>query len=169
MKRGEIYYIEKSQPDIEGSEQRAGRPAIIVSNNKCNESSPVVEVVFLTTQPKNDLPTHVDIRSTQRNSIAICEQINSVSINRIQNKIGECTSYEMMMIDAALEISLDLNKNGTNPEREKKQVVSQEPTNSEKDSMILDLRLQIAKVCEQREIYKCLYEQLLERVMSNVQ
>lgn len=62
MKRGEIYYIESTYRET-GSEQRGGRPAVIVSNDKNNENSEVVEVVYMTTKPKNDLPTHVFIRS----------------------------------------------------------------------------------------------------------
>lgn len=56
MKRGEIYYIESTYRET-GSEQRGGRPAVIVSNDKNNENSEVVEVVYMTTKPKNDLPT----------------------------------------------------------------------------------------------------------------
>ena len=48
MKRGQIYYIESNHQEI-GSEQRAGRPAVIVSNNKNNENSTTVEVVYMTT------------------------------------------------------------------------------------------------------------------------
>lgn len=38
MKRGEIYYIESAYRET-GSEQRGGRPAVIVSNDKNNENS----------------------------------------------------------------------------------------------------------------------------------
>ena len=36
-----------------GSEQRADRPAIIISNDRNNNHSSVYEVVYMTTQPKN--------------------------------------------------------------------------------------------------------------------
>lgn len=63
MKRGEIYYINRTDATLQsGSEQYTGRPAIIVSNDKNNEFSTTAEVVYLTTQPKRNLPTHVDIR-----------------------------------------------------------------------------------------------------------
>ena len=39
--RGDIYYVDAI--DSVGSEQRGGRPAIVVSNDKCNQHSPVVE------------------------------------------------------------------------------------------------------------------------------
>lgn len=91
--RGDIYYIEPYQ--TEGSEQRAGRPAIIVSNDMANKYSPVVEVVYLTTQPKLDMPTHVTIRSAARESTALCEQITSVSKSRIGDYVSTLTEDEL--------------------------------------------------------------------------
>ena len=43
INRGDVFYVNRSETI--GSEQRSGRPAIIVSNPECNEHSPVVEVV----------------------------------------------------------------------------------------------------------------------------
>lgn len=110
IKRGDIYYIQKGVSC--GSEQIAGRPGIIVSNNKCNEVSGVVEVVFLTTQEKRPLPTHVMITSSPRTSIALCEQINSVDIERIGNYCGHLTEKEMSEVDHALTVSLGLGTEG---------------------------------------------------------
>lgn len=39
--------------------------------NKNNENSNVVEIVYMTTQPKTDLPTHVTVRSTGRPSTVL--------------------------------------------------------------------------------------------------
>lgn len=108
MKRGQIYYIESNHQEI-GSEQRAGRPAVIVSNNKNNENSTTVEVVYMTMQPKNDLPTHVFIRSSLRPSTVLCEQIYSVSTERLGTYIGELTDRELQELDIALSISLGLD------------------------------------------------------------
>lgn len=54
--RGDIFYI--ATGGYVGSEQKAGRPGIIVSNDTANKHSPNVEVVFLTSQEKKPLPTH---------------------------------------------------------------------------------------------------------------
>lgn len=108
-KRGEIYYIYQSGSEQE-SEQVAGRPAIIVSNNKGNEFSPVVEVVFLTTKEKSTLPTHVEILSCKRPSIALCEQINTISKSRIGKYNGECTDEEMHKIDKAICVSVGIGQ-----------------------------------------------------------
>ena len=67
MKRGDIYYALPPPPI--GREQGGYRPAIIVSNNLNNLHSSTVEVVYLTTKPKHNLPTHVDIYSAPRNPL----------------------------------------------------------------------------------------------------
>ena len=107
MMRGDIHYIQDTKNST-GSEQRAGRPAVIVSNNAGNTYSPVVEVVFLTTKPKADLPTHVTIRGAVKTSTVLCEQITSIAIERVGDYIGTVSDSEMDRINNALLISLDL-------------------------------------------------------------
>lgn len=106
IRRGDILYVESGYST--GSEQRPGRPAIVVSNDKNNEYSPTVEVVYLTTQPKRDLPTHVLIHSLNRESIALCEQITAVSKERIGTYRGSVTADEMKAIESALRVSLGI-------------------------------------------------------------
>lgn len=108
IKRGDIWYIESGYNTV-GSEQRPGRPAIVVSNDRNNEYSSTLEVVYLTTQPKHDLPTHVTIRSINRESIALCEQITSVAVERFGDYCGRVTEQEMSRIETAMQISLALD------------------------------------------------------------
>ncbi len=107
IKRGDIWYVESSYAAV-GSEQRPGRPAIVVSNDKNNQHSSTVEMVYLTTQPKHDLPTHVTIRSTNRVSTAICEQITTVAVERIGSYCGQASDEEMAAIDRAMLVSLGI-------------------------------------------------------------
>ena len=108
--RGDIYYVDAI--DSVGSGQRGGRPAIVVSNDKCNQHSPVVEVVYLTTSPKTPLPTHVTVRSAPRVSTALCEQVHSVDTKRFGSYCGCCTQQELSAVDMALLISLGLDLMG---------------------------------------------------------
>lgn len=112
--RGDIHYIDP-HPST-GHEQMPGRPAVIVSNDKCNEHSPVLEVVYLTTQNKTSLPTHVTIRSAPRVSTVLCEQVHSVDTSRVGNYCGHCTEQELRAIDTALLISLGLDMGGGSSE-----------------------------------------------------
>ena len=104
MKRGEIYHIQHRH--TVGSEIAKGRPAVIVSNDALNATSEVVEVVFLTTKPKKDLPTHVNINATGTPSTALCEQVNTVSKMLVGDYFGRCTEEEMRGIDLAILRSL---------------------------------------------------------------
>ncbi len=105
--KGDIWFVEKF--NTTGSEQSSGRPAIIVSNDMNNACSSVVEVVYLTTQPKNDLPTHVTIRSMGKPSTALCEQITSVYIDRLGKFYGKVTDEELAKIDIAMQVSLGID------------------------------------------------------------
>lgn len=106
MKRGEVYYI--SDRYTCGAEIRKARPAVIVSNDMLNQSSEVVEVVYLTTHPKGNSATHVCIQATGIESTVLCEQIDTVSVNLVGNYCGTCSPDEMLAIDRALCASLDL-------------------------------------------------------------
>ena len=105
INRGDIYYIKGLNHD--GHVQAGERPAIIVSNNANNKFSDVFEVVFLTTKKKKELPTHVKVMAYKM-STALCEQVSSVSINRLGEYIRTCSEAEMNEIDKALKISLSL-------------------------------------------------------------
>lgn len=106
MKRGEIYWVDPV--DTEGCVQQFRRPAVIVSNDAANKFSSVIEIVYLTTSKKHRLPTHVPIMSSQIESIALCEQISSVSKSRLYKYVGECTEREMMQINRGLMVSLGI-------------------------------------------------------------
>ena len=87
IKRGDIYFIRDTRQSI-GSEQKADRPAVIVSNDANNKHSGVYEVVYMTTQPKTDLPTHFITSSALRTSTVLCEQISSVYEEEIDSLIN---------------------------------------------------------------------------------
>lgn len=169
FKRGEIYYIESSFSTT-GSEQRPGRPAVIVSNDKNNEHSTTVEVVYLTTQPKTDLPTHVLIRSLTRESTAICEQITTVATERIGTFKGKVTDGEMANIEIAMLVSLDLQM-GTPKERVVEVVkevpveapASIRPVGPEDAGLLNELAAANAKC----EMLQSMYDALLNKVIKS--
>lgn len=151
--RGAIYYVFPSGCCV-GSEQAAGRPAIVVSNDKANQYSAVVEMVYLTTKPKVSLPTHVDIMSAERPSIALCEQIHSVSKSRIGEFIANCTDKEMAMVDGALCVSLGLEP----------QVVSISKKVSVSEKTVQTVAKQ--EVSHGEEIWKGLYYGLIDKLIQ---
>ena len=147
IKRGDIYYIESGFST--GSEQRPGRPAIVVSNDINNSRSSTVEVVYMTTAPKHDLPTHVTINSLSRESIAICEQITTVAVERMGNYRGRVTDEEMRNIEAAMLVSLGL---------------SEEITSDETPPM---LETRLAEAEARCAVLQQMYDALLDKLIKN--
>lgn len=185
IRRGEIFYIARGGGATNGSEQFADRPAVVVSNDENNKHSGVIEVVYMTTQPKTDLPTHVTVRSTGRLSTVLCEQVSSVSTDRVNNYIGQVSEQEMKNIDIALMISLQLSGGGKTSKqynetiqkqqeeieyyRNKIQAMQQllEEKKTEKPQEAAGETSEIVVRLEtERDTYKALYEQLFERMLN---
>ena len=147
IRRGEIYYIYADEHT--GSEQSGGRPAVVVSNDTGNLYAPVIEVVYLTTSIKKPMPTHVEIQSALRPSIALCEQIHTVDKERVGDYAGQLTADELRSIDNALRVSLGLGQaDGAN-------VLTAQQSNSP-----------LAAVRAERDIYKGLYEGVIDRLIG---
>lgn len=167
VKRGEIYYISRGGYNT-GSEQQADRPGVIVSNDKNNKNSQTLEVVYLTTQPKNELPTHCTIRSTGRVSTVLCEQIHTVAVERIGKYIGVCTAQEMQNIDIGLMISIGLGDGGgdkgQNSADQKEEKKAEEKKTETKVQM--ETNEELIKARTERDIFKKLYEQMTERLLE---
>lgn len=155
--RGSIWYVKSGYST--GSEQRPGRPAIIVSNDANNKHSSTVEIVYLTTAPKHDLPTHVTIRSTSRVSTAICEQITTVATERIGSYCGTVTDAEMSSIETAMLISLGLAPAAG--------ADSMPEARSEETPPIPDLDTRLAEAEARCKILQELYDSLLTRLIKS--
>ncbi len=155
--RGSIWYVESGYST--GSEQRPGRPAIIVSNDVNNKHSSTVEMVYLTTAPKHDLLTHVTIRSTSRVSTAICEQITTVATERIGSYCGTVTDAEMSSIETAMLISLGLAPAAG--------ADSMPEARSEETPPIPDLDTRLAEAEARCKILQELYDSLLTRLIKS--
>lgn len=171
MKRGEIYYI---APIVQrGSEQKGGRPAIIVSNDKCNEHSDVLEVVYLTTKQKSDLPTHVTIRSSERESTALCEQITPVAKERVGDYKGKLTDTEMLNVEIAMLIGLAIDmpkqKIVEKPVEKVVEVIKEVPVPAEQDGGVekSELKANLAAMTAKYEMLQTMYDSLLSRILAS--
>lgn len=195
IRRGEIFYIARGGASCR-SEQYADRPAVVVSNDENNKHSGIIEVAYLTTQPKTELPTHVTIRSTGRVSTVLCEQVTSVSVERVNNYIGKVSEQEMKNIDIALMISLQLDGDSKSHKQYNETIKKQqeeidslkreiETLQRECDDRIAEIEQDAAvyveenrkvdasrqsediiKVQTERDTFKALYEQLFERLLT---
>ena len=164
ISRGEVYYVYPSYAEV-GSEQWSGRPAVVVSADVLNRHSQCVEVVYLTTKPKTDYPTHVLINATGRPSTVICEQITTVDKSRLNDCCGKCAPKEMSQIDEALRVSLGLScaeENDGAAEFECDIHTMAAPSVKE---CYTELRLDLARAEASLEAYKSLCSDLLDRLI----
>lgn len=117
ISRGDIFYVTDNPERPEtGAEIWANRPALIVSNDVFNNTSNVVQIVYLSTSAKKKPnPTHIFVKSGAKTAIALCEQIHTVDMSRLTDYIGHATIEEMNDIDGALLFTLQIN-HGKNPQ-----------------------------------------------------
>lgn len=176
-RRGDIYYIGKNpyRPThgcvMNSARDHDVRPAIIVSNDQNNASAYILEVVYLTTSPKKDLPTHCTIRSANRVSTAICEQITTISDEQLVEYMATCTEEEMRMVDACMAISLGLDM-GYDEEDETECYDYDDETESLADEItrlqneLAAAQIEVARAQKGEELYKAAYKQVLDRLLE---
>lgn len=153
--RGDIFFVYKA--NSYGAEQQGGRPAVVVSNDTGNKFSECVEVVYLTTKDKKPLPTHCEVVAMEK-STALCEQVFTVSKDRLAEYIRSCTDEEMAEIDRALAVSLGLDtalKEGKAETTEHVEPANEKQAAPEEDKIRLET---------ERDLYKQMYENLLNRL-----
>jgi mRNA interferase MazF len=162
VKRGDIYYIERNKS--RGHEMRAGRPAVIVSNDALNCKLNTVEVVYLTTSPReHNEETHVIIKSATKPSTAICENIATIDTELLGNWQGMVTKSEMHEIETAMKYSIGI-----------KAEVAKSTDIAELEDLIDNRKAESEKryqaACKERDKYKQLaenYRTMLIEELSN--
>lgn len=111
-RRNEIYTADL--PVTSDSVQYGKRPVLIIQNNVGNTYSPTTIVVPLTSQFKKNMPTHVFISrkfGLPTDSLALCEQIMTIAISTLDEKLGKITEQTVIQkINAALRCSIDLEE-----------------------------------------------------------
>ena len=125
--------------------------------------------MYLTSQPKKDLPTHVLLHSLQRESTALCEQVSTVSVRRVGDFIGNVSEAEMLSIEIAMMISLDIRCNdGTQPSVQVKEVVKEVAKEVIKEVPVenKELEADVAQLRAERNMLQAMYDNLLSRMIA---
>ncbi|MEZ3438602.1 MAG: type II toxin-antitoxin system PemK/MazF family toxin [Oscillospiraceae bacterium] len=165
--RGEMYYIHEDYSTV-GSEMKAGRPAIIVSNDTNNEFSTTVEVIYLTTKPKKELPTHTSVRSCSLTSTALCEQITTIDKSRIGDFRGRITEDEMYELESAILVSLGMERYAFGDESDVPEIISNNDVTAVDNELIQEnnaLREQLKEAQMKNDMLQQMYDALLSKVM----
>lgn len=111
IKRGDIFYADLRP--VAGSEQGGVRPVLIIQNDIGNKHSPTVICAAITSKMnKAKLPTHIEIEASaygiMRDSVILLEQLRTIDKRRLKDKICHLNKEQLVSVDEALKISLDL-------------------------------------------------------------
>lgn len=109
-RRGEVWLVDFGEPV--GREQSGRRPAIVVSSDLLNESAAGVIVVAPITTTYRGLPSHIEIDQESSGldevSYAKCEDVKSISEQRLISRLGASGDEVMFQAARALAFLLDL-------------------------------------------------------------
>ncbi len=114
MVRGEIRWVEFDQASGEPARRR---PAVVVSNDGANSTAArlgrgVITVVPVTSNVTRVYPFQVllpaEASGLDRDSKAQAEQVRSVSVERVRERLGSVPAPLMLELDEALRVHLAL-------------------------------------------------------------
>ena len=155
-----------------------------MSNNDINESQNMVEVAYLVEKPNESLPTHAKVRC-HLPSTALCEQVVSVSKDRIDGFIRTCTDEEIEEINKGLSISesddamaeklKELTDSLSEAQRIndglrnriKEEIDKQQELEKQLSQIETENTDETIKVAAERDIYKDLYMKLTEKLIGD--
>src|SRR5437588_2804538 len=111
-RRGEIWDVNWSPG--RGAEQQGTRPALIIQNDRGNASTTYpLTIVASMSRTERELPLHVRIAPTSENGLndytdEKCEQVMTIEKVRLLRKRGSISNEELLRVDNALRLSLNL-------------------------------------------------------------
>src|SRR5258708_13760691 len=113
IRKGEIYRIDWSPG--RGSEQTGNRPTVGVQSD-AGKSNPnyTNTIVVAISKSGRPAPFHVRVESTVKNKLSIspsfikCEQLMTISKERLTDYIGDLDLGDMQRVDRALKKVMDL-------------------------------------------------------------
>jgi len=109
-RRGDLWWADFSP--TEGREQRGRRPALVVSDDRFNDSAAgLILLCPLTTTERPGIPWHIEIGTDSglpQRSFVMCEQVRSASTTRLADRAGTAPPAVMQEVDDRLRVLLAL-------------------------------------------------------------
>jgi len=107
VRRGEVWWI-NFDPSI-GGEVKKKRPAIVISNDTSNLYLNRIQVIPLTSKTERVYPSEAVVKINGKESKAMADQLTTVSKTRVFRRGGAVSQEDMLKIEEAIRIQLDIH------------------------------------------------------------
>lgn len=105
LQRGDVFLV--SLDPVVGSEVGKTRPAVVIQNDLANRSSQTVTIMPVSSSIERVFPFQVRIPAGEggltRESKVLCEQIRTVSRQRLLQRLGQLSEERLREIRTALD------------------------------------------------------------------
>ena len=105
-RRGDVFWV-VLDPAL-GTEIRKTRPAVVISNDSCNRYGSRVVVLPITSNVESLYPGEARIEVRGAPARVLGDQIRSIDKTRLRSRIGRLTKQELLSVENAVQITLDL-------------------------------------------------------------
>lgn len=110
-RRGDLWMVTLN-PTI-GREQAGTRPALVVSVDELNQSAAELVIALPVTSRDKKVRSHVAIEKGEGGlplrSFIKCEDVRSISVHRLERRLGNVSSGTMQAVEDRLRILLGLH------------------------------------------------------------
>lgn len=135
--RGQVWWV-TTETVNQGSKQNKNRPWLIVSNDVCNDKSPVLTAVPLTTADKGNYPFHVTVNNFGTTNLILCEQITSIEKSQCERYMYSVSAEVMNNVNNAILLQLGMSPMAQKESAESNIRKYKRFTDEEKQSIIAD-------------------------------
>lgn len=113
VKRGDIVLVDLGI-DVIGSEVGKKRPCVVVQNNIGNNHSPTTIVCPISHREYKGQPTQVLLKRDllkkgSADGVIMAEQIRTISLERVDVKVGELSSLGLFALNKALLVAVGVH------------------------------------------------------------
>jgi mRNA interferase MazF len=108
--RGEVWLTDLNP--VRGREQAGKRPCLVISVDRFNQSPADLVVVLPITSKDKQIPWHVKVQPPEggltMNSYIKCEDVRSISVDRLERKYGAVSSEILAAVENRLRLLIGL-------------------------------------------------------------
>jgi len=107
IKRGDIYWVDL--PDSNGREIKDTHPALVVSNDRQNNASPLIVIIPITSLKEGDKVFSFQLPITlEKKSVILVDQIRTIDRDKFLGKITEAQEKLLEEVERKIHFVLAL-------------------------------------------------------------